>query len=92
MLEIVVSGVDGLVILVLPGEALDCPPKGSPNEQWIALGKLPKVRRLHLKFDSRRIFGDHRWKHLKQFTKAYREMHEINLGPTRDLRLVRRLF
>jgi hypothetical protein len=26
---------------------------------------LLEVRRLHLKFDCRRILGDHRWKHLK---------------------------
>src|SRR5215208_3675991 len=62
--KVVVAGVYGLVISIIPGEALNGPAKGTRHEKPIAVGTNCEISRLHLQLDSSRVFGNHRRIHL----------------------------
>jgi hypothetical protein len=59
MFEVMVAGIDGLVIMKSAGETLDCPAENLWNQQSIAPREHREVNGLHFHFDGRRIIRRH---------------------------------
>lgn len=64
MLEVVIVRVHGLVIRVATGETFNGQAKSARHKGQIPRREHGHVRRLHMPFDDRRVFGGHREDHL----------------------------
>src|SRR5213594_1517602 len=78
MFEIVVAGVNRLIILVLAFETINRPFKNLWNEQLIAFRKYRQVSRLHLCLDGNWVFRDNWRIHVAaNITRTAQGLHAI---------------